>query len=110
MLLKMIKSEGIAHLSYILVDGAEAVVIDPRRDYDVYVELAEAEGARIRHIFETHRNEDYVIGSLDLARRTGATIHHGQAMDFAYGEPVTDGDSFEIGSLQLCVLETPGHT
>ncbi|MDY0149464.1 MAG: rhodanese-like domain-containing protein, partial [Kiritimatiellia bacterium] len=64
----------------------------------------------IRHIFETHRNEDYVIGSLDLARRTGATIHHGQAMDFAYGEPVTDGDSFEIGSLQLCVLETPGHT
>ncbi len=110
MFIEKIKSEGLAHLSYIVGDGDEAVVIDPRRDSDVYVEIANREGVQIKHIFETHRNEDYVIGSCDLARRTGAAIHHGSGMDFAYGKTVQDGDEFAIGDLQLRVLHTPGHT
>ncbi len=110
MFLEKIKSEGIAHLSYILGDGLEAVVIDPRRDCQIYTEIAARQGVRISRIFETHRNEDYVVGSEDLARRTGATIHHGNALDFAYGQAVAQGDTFELGDLRLKILETPGHT
>jgi hydroxyacylglutathione hydrolase len=110
MFLKKIKSEGLAHLSYILGDQNEAVVIDPRRDCGIYLDIAAREGMRIAHIFETHRNEDYAIGSLDLARRSGAAIHHGRALDFQYGQSVYEGDSFEVGDLRLQVLETPGHT
>ena len=110
MFLEKIKSAGIAHLSYILGDGLEAVVIDPRRDWQIYTEIAAQQGVRISRIFETHRNEDYVVGSQDLARRTGATIHHGQALEFAYGQPVATGDTFALGDLQLKIIETPGHT
>ena len=110
MFLHKIKSEGLAHLSYILGDGNEAVVIDPRRDVDCYIDIAAREGVRITRIFETHRNEDYVIGSVELATRTGASIHHGHALDFGYGEDVREGDCFECGALRLRVLETPGHT
>ncbi len=110
MFLEKIKSPGIAHLSYILGDGDEAVVIDPRRDCDVYCDIASREGVTIRHIFETHRNEDYVIGSLDLARKTGAEIHHGSALDFEYGQAVAEGDTFAVGGLNLSIMETPGHT
>ncbi len=110
MFLEKIKSEGIAQLSYIVGDGSEAAVIDPRRDYQIYLDTAVAQGMRITRIFETHRNEDYVVGSQDLARKTGATIHHGSKLDFAYGENVREGDSFILGDLKLEILETPGHT
>ncbi len=110
MFLKKIKSEGIAHLSYILGDGLDAVVIDPRRDCGIYSKIAAQQGVRITRIFETHRNEDYVIGSEDLARRSGAAIHHGKALDFSYGEAVCEGDTFDVGDLRLRILETPGHT
>jgi hydroxyacylglutathione hydrolase len=110
MFLKKVKSEGLAHLSWILGDGNEVFVIDPRRDCEVYVDIAASEGMRITRIFETHRNEDYVIGSLELARLTGASIHHGAQLDFGYGNDVAEGDTFECGALRLEVLETPGHT
>lgn len=110
MFLEKIKSAGLAHLSYIVGDGDDAVVIDPRRDVGVYLDIARQEGVRIKHIFETHRNEDYVIGSIDLAHRTGAAIHHGGALDFEYGVSVSGGDTFSVGDLRLEVLETPGHT
>ncbi len=110
MFLSVVRSEGLGHLSYLVGDGDQAAVIDPRRDCDVYVEMAYREGARITHIFETHRNEDYVIGSRDLADKTGAQIFHGRALSFAYGESVADGDAFELGRARITVLETPGHT
>lgn len=110
MFLEMVRSEGLSHLSYVLGDGSEAAVIDPRRDYDVYLNIAEREGVRITRIFETHRNEDYVIGSQALAAFTGADIYHGHAIDFGYGHAVGDGDNFEFGNVRLQVLETPGHT
>jgi hydroxyacylglutathione hydrolase len=110
MFLEKIKSEGIAHLSYILGDGTDAVVIDPRRDCQIYTDIAAQQGTRITRIFETHRNEDYVIGSMDLSRRTGAVIHHGNHLDFSYGKGVSEGDTFDVGDLCLKILETPGHT
>ncbi|KJS30930.1 MAG: metallo-beta-lactamase [Desulfatitalea sp. BRH_c12] len=108
--LEKVKSESLAHLSFIIGHDGKAAVIDPRRDCEVYVDIAQRNGARITHIFETHRNEDYVIGSRDLARRTGAAIFHGKNLNFAYGHPVSEGDTFVFGNIQLSILETPGHT
>ncbi len=110
MFIEKVASPGLAHLSYVIGDGGEATVVDPRRDVDIYLDVARREDVRITRIFETHRNEDYVIGSCDLARRTGAAIHHGGALDFEYGSAVSEGDTFEFGSVLLSVLETPGHT
>lgn len=110
MFLEIVRSSGLAHLSYILGDAGKAAVVDPRRDHDIYLEIAAREGCLITHVFETHRNEDYVVGSTGLAAATGAEVYHGKQMDFAYGTGVTEGDSFEVGSLALSVLHTPGHT
>lgn len=110
MILEKIKSDGLAHLSYIIGHQGQAAVIDPRRDCSIYVEKAYQQGMRIEYIFETHRNEDYVIGSRDLSRMTGARIYHGSHLDFHYGHPAREGDIFELGDLRLKILETPGHT
>ncbi|HQC12197.1 MAG TPA: MBL fold metallo-hydrolase, partial [Methanoregulaceae archaeon] len=88
MILEKIVSAGLAHNSYIVISGGSAAVIDPRRDCSIYLSIAGSHDARITHIFETHRNEDYVIGSAELAARCGAEIFHGSRMDFSYGNPV----------------------
>src|SRR3546814_5514657 len=67
MLLEKIKTPGLSHLSYLVGSGGQAAVIDPRRDCEIYVEKARAEGLAITHIFETHRNEDLVSGAPVLA-------------------------------------------
>ncbi|MFA5221346.1 MAG: MBL fold metallo-hydrolase [Methanoregula sp.] len=110
MLFEKIVSEGIAANSYLIGSGGKAAVIDPRRDCGIYLEHADQNGLEITHIFETHRNEDFTIGSIELADRCGAGIYHGHAMSFAYGQPVKDGDRFTLGTLELRILETPGHT
>jgi hydroxyacylglutathione hydrolase len=110
MFLQVVKSPGLAHLSYILGDAGKAAVIDPRRDHEVYLAIAAREGSRITHVFETHRNEDYVVGSIGLAAATGAEVYHGGQMAFAYGSGVSEGDIFEVGNVLLSVLHTPGHT
>ncbi len=112
MFIEKIKTEGLAHLSYLLGGGGEAAVIDPRRDCEVYLEMARSRGLRITHIFETHRNEDLVSGAARLSRLTGAPVHHGPnpAAPVRYADTVREGDTFTFGKLRLKVLETPGHT
>lgn len=110
MFLKTVRSEGLAHLSYLIGDKGKMVVIDPRFDCEIYVDIAYRHNSRITHIFETHCNEDYVIGSTRLAKRTGANIYHGRHTSFKYGDPVSEGDTFELGNILLSILETPGHT
>ena len=66
MKLQTIKSEGLAHNSYYLSDDGEAAIIDPRRDCEIYRQIAQQDCAQIKYIMETHRNEDYVVGSLEL--------------------------------------------
>jgi hydroxyacylglutathione hydrolase len=110
MFLEKIRSEGLAHLSYIFGDKGKAAVVDPRRDCEVYVDIASRRDARITHIFETHRNEDYLIGSKELAQPTRAEIYHSKHLPFRYGNPISEGDIFELGDIQLKILETPGHT
>jgi hydroxyacylglutathione hydrolase len=109
--LKTIKSEGIAHNSYFLTDHGEAAVIDPRRDCQIYTRLAQQECAKIRYILETHRNEDYVIGSFELQNITDAEICHSRELPFKYGDQnLTDGDTLNVGNLKITALYTPGHT
>ncbi|HSH48279.1 MAG TPA: rhodanese-like domain-containing protein [Halomonas sp.] len=110
MILEKIKSEGVAHLSYMIVDGNQAAVIDPRRDIDTYLDIAQRENANITHVFETHRNEDYVVGSQALKEATGARVFHGQGGEVEHAEAVKEGQCFEVGSARLNILETPGHT
>ncbi|MEZ5650896.1 MAG: rhodanese-like domain-containing protein [Burkholderiaceae bacterium] len=112
MLLEKIKTPGLAHLSYLVGSDGQAAVIDPRRDCDLYVEMARAEGLTLTHIFETHRNEDLVSGASILAKMTGARVLHGPHAEAAvvYAQTARDGDRFGIGQLEIRVLETPGHT
>ncbi len=62
MKLQTVKSEGLAHNSYILIDENEAAVIDPRRDCEIYKQVAKQECAKIKYVLETHRNEDLRSG------------------------------------------------
>ena len=112
MFVEKIKSEGLAHLSYVVGAGGRAAVIDPRRDCEVYVEKASEQGCRITHILETHRNEDLVSGAPVLAEWTGAEVFHGPnaAGEAAYARAVGEGDAFMLDKLLIRVLETPGHT
>jgi hydroxyacylglutathione hydrolase len=105
-----IVAEGLSHTSYMIGSGGKAAVVDPRRDCDIYLDLADRNDALITHIFETHRNEDYVSGARELAHLSGAPIFHGPRMDFAYGNITHEGARFIIGTLEISVLETPGHT
>ncbi|WP_455277403.1 MBL fold metallo-hydrolase [[Eubacterium] cellulosolvens] len=111
MLFERIESEGLAHYSYIIGDGNIAVVIDPRRDCDIYVDLASKNGFRIAYVLETHRNEDYTIGSLELANLTDAEIWHADSkLEYQYGKPIKDGQIWQIGRLKIQAMHSPGHT
>ena len=107
-----IRSEGLAALSYFVSSENEAMVIDPRRDAAVYPNLAKESGVKITHIFETHRNEDYVTGSLELQSYIpDAEIGHSKETNFGYGDlNLSDGEEFKIGKLKVTCLNTPGHT
>src|SRR5512136_127500 len=102
MIFKRIESEGLAHYSYLVGDHNEAFVIDPRRDCDIYLEEASKAGYRILHILETHRNEDFVVGSVELAAKTGAEIWHADAqLSYKYGKPAGEGQIWKIGRLKI---------
>jgi len=110
MFFEKLKSEIVSHLSYFIGSGTDAFVVDPRRDCQVYVDIAKREGMNVRQIFETHRNEDYIIGSRELADLTGAEVYHGPWPEFKYGKVVGDGQEFKVGKLRVTALHTPGHT
>lgn len=111
MMLEVVTSKGLASNSYFLADGEEALVVDPCRDCIVYAQLAEQECVEIKYVVETHRNEDYVVGSLELRDMTGAEIAHSKELPFKYGEhSLSDGDILNIGNLRIETLYTPGHT
>ena len=113
MWLKKLKAEGLAHHTYMIGSGGEAVVIDPRRepgDVEACLGLARDRCLKIGHVLETHRNEDFVHGSQEIARATRASIRHGKRTPFKYGKPVGDGETIAFGGMTLRALETPGHT
>jgi hydroxyacylglutathione hydrolase len=111
-----VRTEGLAHLSYLIGDrsSGHAAVIDPRRDVDVYLELARKYKLTITHAIETHIHADFVSGSRELAARTGtARIHVSVEGGARYGfahEPLRDGSRLELGPVALTAMHTPGHT
>ena len=111
MLIRTVKSEIVSHLSYIVGNKNEAAVIDPRRDCQVYLDTANKWGAKINYVFETHRNEDYVTGSVELANLTGAKIYHGPELPWGFGEIIRNNQEIQIGvDLKIKALHTPGHS
>ncbi len=109
--LKRIETPGIAHYAYLIADGGDAAIVDPRRDIDDYLTAARQLGSRIRYVIETHRQEDFVMGSAHLAERTGAEVANGEHELFGHGDiRLKDGESFSVGKLTVKALHTPGHT
>src|SRR6516225_2956462 len=101
----------LAHASYLLGSEGEAIVVDPQRDVEIYLEAAQKRGLAIRHIFETHLHADFVSGHKELAARTGAAIYIGAAAGATFPHvDVADGFQLRVGTVLVKVLETPGHT
>src|SRR5437588_1238957 len=101
----------LAHASYMLASDGEAVVVDPQRDVELYLNAAADHGVTIRHIFETHLHADFVSGHRELAARTGAKIYMGAQSGATFDHvPVSDGFELKFGKTSIRVLETPGHT
>jgi hydroxyacylglutathione hydrolase len=101
----------LSHASYMLASGGEAVVVDPQRDVDLYLEAAAKQGVKIRHIFETHLHADFVSGHGELAERTGAKIYIGAEAGATFPHvPLRDGFELRVGKMLIRALETPGHT
>lgn len=112
MFFKKIETKGLAHYSYMIGDGESIAVIDPMRDVEIYMHEARKVGMRIKYIFETHRNEDYIVGSMELAENTGATIYISdhENLVHVYGEKIQDGFKLDIGKITIKAIHTPGHT
>lgn len=101
----------LAHGSYLIGSGGEAAVIDPQRDVDQYIEEANREGFLIKYIIETHLHADFVSGHRELAERTGAAIVFGAKAEAEFPHiAAKDGDILHVGTINLSILETPGHT
>lgn len=112
MFFKKIVTEGLAHYSYMIGDADDIAVIDPMRDVEIYMHEARIAGMRIKYILETHRNEDFLIGSMELAEKTGAMIYISAHEDLGhvYGERIHDGFQLNLGKITLKAIHTPGHT
>jgi glyoxylase-like metal-dependent hydrolase (beta-lactamase superfamily II)/rhodanese-related sulfurtransferase len=101
----------LAHASYLIGDGGEAVVVDPSRDIEMYLAEARANGLTIRWVLETHLHADFVSGHRELAAATGATVGIGARAGAAYEHrALKDADEIRVGDVVLRALETPGHT
>jgi hydroxyacylglutathione hydrolase len=101
----------LAHASYMFGSDGEAAVVDPQRDVDIYLKAADDNGLKISHIFETHLHADFVSGHVELAARTGATIHIGAKAGAAFTHhALHHGSEVVLGKLRITALETPGHT
>lgn len=120
MLLERIYDEDLAQASYLIGCQAmgKALVVDPRRDLDVYLRIARKNGMTITAVAETHIHADYLSGTRELAARTGATIHVSDegGPDWLYGPAfdgavrMKDGHQITLGNITVQAVHTPGHT
>ena len=106
-----IETPSLGDRSYIVHDGANALVVDPQRDVQRVLDAVDAAGVTVTHVAETHVHNDYVSGGLTLARMTGADYVNAAAEPLRFDHtPVADGDRFTTGALEVEVVHTPGHT
>ncbi|MGY1780600.1 MBL fold metallo-hydrolase [Geodermatophilus sp. SYSU D01036] len=111
MQIDVIETTGLGDRSYLISADGVGVVIDPQRDIDRVLALAEERTVRIALVAESHLHNDYLTGGLDLARTTGADYAVPAGDPVTYERtPVADGDVLTAGPLRLRVLHTPGHT
>jgi hydroxyacylglutathione hydrolase len=113
MFLKQYYLGCLAHASYLIADQVShtAIVVDPQRDIQQYLDDAQQLGFTIRHVFLTHFHADFLAGHLELRDRCGADIRLGAQAKTEYKfVPMKDGDTLDLPGLRLQVLETPGHT
>ncbi len=103
-------------LSYLVIGGGEALVVDPAPDVRAYLDAAACRGVRIRRVLDTHVHADHLSGARDLARLAGATLHLSHpaiARGVRYAtevEGVGDDDALTLGDQAVHVVALPGHT
>jgi len=102
----------LAQGAYYIESNGEAAIIDPLREVQPYIDLAERRNSKIKFVFETHFHADFVSGHVDLAKKTGATIVYGPTqMKTGFDALIaTDGQIFNLGNVKVKLIHTPGHT
>lgn len=111
MKIEQIYTGCLAHAAYYIESKGEAVVIDPLREVQPYINRARLDDAKIKYIFETHFHADFVSGHLDLRKKTGAKIIFGPTANPGYEAIIAeDNQIFEVGDYKIKVIHTPGHT
>lgn len=106
-----IQTPALGDRSYLIHDGAEAVVVDSQRDIGRILAVAEARRVRITYVLETHIHNDYVTGGLALASQTGASYVVAASEEVGFDRlAVRDSGQIIAGSLTMTVMHTPGHT
>lgn len=102
---------GLADHTYLVVSGDQAVLIDPQRDYQRFLDVADSLDVKLTAVFETHIHNDYVSGGMLAARERGARYYlpadSGGSMDHT---PMQDGDVVALGECSISAMHTPGHT
>ncbi|MCH9656410.1 MAG: MBL fold metallo-hydrolase [Planctomycetes bacterium] len=99
--------------SYMIADEQtrKAVVIDPQRDIEIYLEDAKEHGFQIEHVILTHFHADFIAGHIELKKAVGARIYMGRQAEAEFSfQDLAEGDQLILGSVKLSILETPGHT
>jgi len=111
MKVEQIFTSCLAEMAYYLESKGEAVVIDPLRDIEPYLERLENDKTELKYIFLTHFHADFVSGHFDLAKKTGAKIVYGPGATTEFDiYNAQDNEEFKVGDATLKVLHTPGHT
>jgi hydroxyacylglutathione hydrolase len=107
---RQVLHEDLGCASYVVADGGEAAVVDPKWEIEDYLALADEQGFRIAHVLETHNHADHVSGRGRLVRATGARVHVSKAAGVAYEHTaLADGDTVSVGGARIAALATPGH-
>lgn len=108
---KQIYTGCLAQGAYCIESQGEMAIIDPLREVQPYLDLAEGRGARIKYVLETHFHADFVSGHVTLAEKTGAPIVFGPNANPGFEAHIaTDGERLQVGAVEIEVLHTPGHT
>jgi glyoxylase-like metal-dependent hydrolase (beta-lactamase superfamily II)/rhodanese-related sulfurtransferase len=111
MYVQQLYTNCLAEAAYYIESEGEAAIIDPLRETEPYIALAESREARIKYVFETHFHADFVSGHIDLSRKVNAPIVYGPEAETNYKVyNANDGEEFKLGKVKIRVLHTPGHT